>query len=222
MDETEKNIEEKALKIVDNKNINNIIDDKANDVSDVKSAIDLFATKIALGQEETISKVVNEKQEELRNDAETKRVQAEAERISKEVEKVKQDKQKELAELDKSISIRKAEVDHLKTESDIAQAFFDGNKDILKYIGIREKKSLQTMKMLMFPASIVFIVLQAILMPLTFCGILLETVVSIVGGVCGEIKNNALKIILTVIVVLVVSVVGFLAYFLTAKYFFIK
>jgi hypothetical protein len=159
MDELEKKIEEQANTLI-NKNlvgsVDELLDKKIGNSNDVKSAIDFFATQTALKQEETLEKVVEEKQEELRNDAEAKRVQAETDRISKEVQKVKQEKEKQLAELDKVISAKQKEVEQLKAESDKAQAFFDSNRDILKYIGIREKKSLKTMQHLMFYATIVF------------------------------------------------------------------
>lgn len=223
MGELEKSIEEQASSLIknhDTEQINGLIEEKVRETEDVKSAIDLFATKTALQQEETRDKVVKEKQEELRNDAEAKRIQAETERINKEVEKVKQEKEKELAELDKIIATKRAVVDQLNTESDISKAFFESNKDILKYIGIREKKSLGTMKFFMVPAIVVFIIVQILLFPLTFCGLLLETVVGIVGGVCGAIKNNALKIIMTIFVILIVATVGFLAYYFAGKYIF--
>ena len=220
MEELEKKIQEQANSIIENHDagkIHDIIDKQVNETNNVKQAIDLYATKTALGQQETLDKVVEEKQEELRNDAEAKRVQAETERISKEALKVKQEKEKELAELDKFISTKRAEIDHLKADGDIAQAFFDSNKDILKYIGVREKKSLATMKALMFPASLIFVIVQILLFPLTFCGILLETVVGIIGGVCGSIKNNAVKIILTILVIVLIAGVGFCAYYFGGK-----
>ena len=99
----------------------------------------MFATATAVKQEETVVKIVEEKQEELKNDAEAKRVKAETERIQKEVEKVKQEKEKELAVLDKIISSKQKEVEQLKVESDKAQAFFDSNKEILSYVGVRSK-----------------------------------------------------------------------------------
>jgi hypothetical protein len=198
-------------------NINNLLDEKVKQTSDVKTAIDILATKTALEQEETLEKVVTEKQEELRNDAEAKRIQAETDKISKEVEKVKQEKEKQLAELDKVISAKQKEVEQLKADSDKAQAFFDSNKDILKYIGIREKKSIKTMQGLMFPATIIFVIVQILLFPLTFIGLLLETVVNILGGICGAITNNALKITLSILIIVLLLGGGFCAYYFGGK-----
>lgn len=198
-------------------NINSLLDKKVNETNDVKSAIDILATKTALEQEETLNKVVTEKQEELRTDAEAKRIQAETAKISQEVEKVKQEKEKQLAELDKEISKRKAEVEQLKADGDKAQAFFDSNKDILKYIGIRERKSMKAMQALMFPATVVFIIVQILLFPLTFIGLLLETIVNILGGICGAIKNNAMKIVLSILVILLLLGGAFCAYFFGGK-----
>lgn len=204
-------------KKVDSININSLLDRKVEQTNDVKSAIDILATRTALEQEETLTKVVTEKQEELRTDAEAKRIQAETAKISQEVEKVKQEKEKQLAELDKVISAKQKEVEQLKAESDKAQTFFESNKDILKYIGIREKKTIKTMQALMFPATIIFIVVQILLFPLTFIGLVLETVVNILGGICGAIKNNALKIILSILVVALLIGGGFCVYYFGGK-----
>lgn len=202
----------------DAQQVHNLIDQKVKETEDVKVALDLLATKTALGRQETRDKVVEEKQEELRNDAEAKRVQAETERIAKEAEKARREKERELAELDRIISTKKAEVDRLQAESDIASAFFNSNKDILKYIGVREKKSLRTMQVLMAPAIFVFILVQVLLFPLTFCGLLLETIVSIIGGVCKAIQINALKIIVAILVVVLLVGVGFCAYYFGIRF----
>ena len=178
MNEIEQQIEEKALNLVnsskDNK-VNEVIATEIQKSENVKDIIDLFATQTALNQQETLEKVVTEKEEELRNDAEAKRVVAETNRISKETERVKQEKEKELAELDKTISAKQKEVEQLKAESDKAQAFFDSNKDILSYIGLSSKKTLKIMYFLMIPAIIIFSIVQIIALPLTIGGKLLET-----------------------------------------------
>lgn len=223
MQDLEKKINEQANALMMQENsegVDTLLEKKAREASDVKTAIDLLATKTALKQEETLNKVVEEKQEELRNDAEAKRVQAETERISKEVEKVRQEKEKELVELDRTISLKRAEVDHLKAESDIAQAYFNSNKDILKCIGIREKKSLGVMKALMIPASFIFIIAQILFSPISFCGILLEIFVDVIGSVCGAIKNNAIKIISAVLIALVIIAVGVGVYYVIGEYIF--
>lgn len=198
-------------------NINSLLDRKVEQTNDVKSAIDILATRTALEQEETLNKVVTEKQEELRTDAEAKRIQAETTKISKEVEKVKQEKEKQLAELDKAISAKQKEVEQLKADSDKAQAFFDSNKDIMKYIGIREKKSIKTMQALMVPATVIFVIVQVLLFPLTLIGLLLETVVNILGGICGAIKNNALKIVLSILVIILLLGGFFCFYYFGGK-----
>lgn len=220
MDENlEKEIEKQAKNLIvkeetkSKTEIDTLIDEKVKNSDNLKSAIDLFATKTALKQEETLNKVVEEKQEELRNDAEAKRVQSETERITKEVEKVKQEKEKKIAELDKEIVAKKKEVEKLNAESDKAQAFFESNKDILKYIGIREKKSTKTMQYLMLPATLVFIFVQILIFPITLCGLVLETIIGILGGICGAIKNQALKIVITILVLLVIAGVSFCTYY---------
>jgi Rps23 Pro-64 3,4-dihydroxylase Tpa1-like proline 4-hydroxylase len=190
-----------------------LLDEKVKQTNDVKTAIDILATQTALKQEETLEKVVTEKQEELRNDAEAKRIQAETEKISKEVEKVKQEKEKELAELDKEISAKQKEVEKLKADSDKAQAFFDSNEDILSCIGIRSKKTLKVMYALMIPATIIFILIRFIALPLTIGGKLVEILIEIIGGICKAITNSALKIIISIFVILLLAGGGFCAYY---------
>lgn len=227
MNDLEKEIEQQAkdlmLKGKEPENeIDELITEKVKSSDDIKAAIDFYSTKTALKQEETLNKIVEEKQEELRNDAEAKRVQAETEKITKEVQRVKQEKEKKIAELDKEISAKRKEVEKLIADSDKSTAFFESNRDILKYIGIREKKSMKTMQCLMVPSLIVFIVVQVLLFPLTFCGLLLETIMNIIGGVCGAVKNNAAKILLTIFVILLIAAVVFCVYYFGIKYLFVQ
>lgn len=203
--------EEKQLAVVSD--VKSILDNKVKNTDNVKDAIDLLATKTALEQGDTVEKLVAEKTEELRNDAETKRVFAETQRINEEIEKVKAEKQKEIEEYDRLITAKKKEVEQLNADSDKAQAFFNANSEILKYIGVRNKKSLGAMKFLMYPATLIFCIVQFLLFPLTFGGVVLEAVVGIIGGICGEVKSNALKIILSTLVVLFICGVVFIAYF---------
>lgn len=203
--------------IANDDNVKKLLDDKVKQTNDVKNAIDILATKTALEQEGTVNKIVAEKTEELRNDAEAKRVKAETEKINEEVEKVKAQKQKEIEEYDKLITAKQKEVEQLKADSDKAQAFFDNNKEILKYIGVRTKKSLKVMNVLIVPATIIFMIVQILLFPLTFVGVTIESIVNILGGICGAVKNNALKIVISIVVILLIVAVVFLAYFYGGK-----
>ena len=207
---------DKALAVVSD--VKSILDDKVKRTDDVKTAIDLLATKTALEQSNTVEKLVTEKTEELRNDAEAKRVEAETKRVEEETKKIIAERQKEVEEYDKLITAKKKEVEQLKAESDKAQAFFDANSEILKYIGVRNKKSLGIMKALMFIAVPVFCLVQILLFPLTFSGVILEAFVGIIGGSCGAIKNNALKIVISVLVVLLIVGIVFLVYFYGGRF----
>ena len=160
---------------------------------------------------------VEEKTQELKNDAEAKRVKAETDRVYEEVRKAVAEKEKTIAEYNKIIQEKQKEVEELVAESNKAQAYFDNNKEILKYIGVRNKKSLGVMKALMFPASLIFVIVQILLFPLTFLGVTLEMVVNIIGGICGAIKNNALKIIITIAVILLIVGVIVAVYLLGGK-----
>lgn len=206
-------MEIKNLPQVKQSNVNSLLEKKVEQTQDVKTAIDLLATKTALEQSENLEKVVVEKSEELKNDAEAKRVEAETKRINEEAKKVVAEKQKQVELYDKEIVKKRKEVEQLKAESDKAQAFFDSNAEILKYIGVKNKKSLRVMQGLMVPATIIFIAVQLLMFPLTLCGVVLETLVNIVGGICGAIKNNALKLVISIGVVLLITAVVGLAYY---------
>ena len=198
-------------------NINNLIDEKVRQTNDVKTVIDLFATKTAMEQEETLEKVVVEKEEELRNNAEAKRIQAETDRIEKEVEKIKQEKEKQLAELDKVISAKQKEIEQLKAEADRAEQFFKSNEEILSCIRIKSAKSLKVMYSIMPIAIFVFILIRLIALPLTICGKLAEVVIDVVGDICKKISNNALKIVISILVIALLLGGGFCAYYFGGK-----
>lgn len=206
---------DKQLAVVSD--VKSMLDDKVKATDNVKEAINLLATKTALEQDGTVQKLVTEKTEELRNDAEAKRVEAETHRVEEETKKIVAEKQKQVEEYDKLITAKQKEVEQLKAESDKAQAFFDANSEILKYIGVRNKKSLGTMKVLMYPATLIFCIVQILLFPLTFSGVVLEAFVGILGGICGAIKNNALKIIISILVVILILGVVFLVYFYSGR-----
>lgn len=210
--EVNKNLPEKK-----HTSVYSLLDEKIKGTNNEKEAINLLTTRTALEQNGTVEKLVAEKTEELENDAIAKRVKAETDRVNEEVKKITAEKEKEIAEFDKVITAKKKEVEELKAQSDKAQAFFDANGEILKYIGIRSKKSLKVMQCLMFPATIIFAVVQILLSPLTLAGIIIETIINIVGGICNSIKNNALKIVVSILVVLLVSGVLIGVYVLGGK-----
>lgn len=201
--ELEKSIEEKANALIEkntNTEITSLLDEKAKSSDNVKEVIDLLATRTALEQQDTVDKIVDEKSEELRNDAESKRVKAETERVNEEVKKVLAEKEKQIAEYDKLITAKRKEIEELKAKADEEEAYFERNKEILKYLNVRSKKSLKTMQVLMIPSTIVFFIVQVLLFPITFCGLIIESIVNILGGVCGSIKNNAFRIIIAILV----------------------
>ena len=194
--------------------VKSLLDNKIKETTDEKSAINLLATRTALMQDNTVEKIVNEKKEELINDAFTKKVIAETKRVEEEVKKVEAEKRKQIAELDKVISEKQKEIEQLQADSDKAQAYFEANKDILKFINIKSKKTLGVMKFLMVPATIVFILVLIITLPITIAGSIVQAVVHVIGGICEAIKSYALKIIISIIVVvLIVAIVVGIIYF---------
>jgi hypothetical protein len=200
-----------------NSGVEKLLNEKLAQTDNVENAIDVASTLEALKREGTVDKLVDEKEEELRNKAEAKRLQAETEKIEKEVSKIRQEKEKELAELDKEIEKRKAEVSQLKTESDKSEVFFKSNKEILSCAGITSAKSLNVMYWFMPFAIIVFIVIRIIVLPLTIGGKIAEVIIEIVSGICETITNHALKIIISITVVAVLIACGICAYFYGGK-----
>lgn len=205
-------------KLTEDDNVKKLLDDKVRQTDNVKNAIDILTTKTALEQQGTVEKLVEEKTEELKNDAEARRVKSETDRVYEEVRKAIAEKEKRIAECDKEIDEKRKEIEKLTQESNRAQAFFDNNKEILKYIGVRNKKSVKVMQALMLPATLIFIIVQILLFPLTFVGVTLETIVNIVGGICGAIKNNALKIIISILVIILIIAVIFAVYFFGGQF----
>ena len=184
----------------------------------VKEAIDLEATKTALEQEENVKMIVQTKGQELLNDAQAKRVEAETARIKKEEEKIQQERQKELANYEKEISGLKKQAEQLKAENDKAQQFFDNHKSILKCIGIREKLGLKAMQWWLAPASVIYAIFQILLLPVTICGFLVEQVMNILGAICEKMKNNAVKMIISILTIVFIVAVVVGCYWLIAHY----
>lgn len=216
MDEIERQIESKAREIVEshtNGGIHTLIEEQARKTDDIKTAIDLLATQSALSNADNVDKIVDEKSEELRNEAEAKKIKAETDRINKEVQKVKAQAEKELVEIEKQIQAKQKEVDQLKAESDKEDAYFERNKEILCYVNVKKKKTMGVMQALMPIAIVVFVIVQVLLSPITFCGLLLENIFGIVGSLCSTVASKGLKIILAILVILIiVAIVGGLIY----------
>ena len=218
MDDLEKQIESQANALVNAQDtVFDLIDKQVKTTDNVKTAVDLIATKTALSDQQNVDKIIDEKSEELRFDAEAKRIEAETAKINEEVQKVKAQAEKELVELNKEIERKRLEIEQMKAESDRETAYFERNKEILKYVNVKTKKTLKVMQRLMIPAIVVFILVQILVFPITLGGLLLSNIVDIVGSICGAIKNNALKIALSILVIAIV--VGLLV---GAYYFGIK
>lgn len=217
MEDLEKRLQNRTSNLFKEEFIPEASESVAENADSTYDKLDYDLTRVALQQEGTAEILVEEKNIELQNKAATKRVQAETIRINEEAKKAEQEKRKQLAELDKTIAAKQKEVEELKTEGDKAQAFFDSNKEILEYIGVKSKKTLKLMYFLMVPASIIFMLVRALALPFTISGKLIEGVIDTVVGICNKISNNALKVIIAVVVIGVIIACGFLAYFYGGK-----
>lgn len=194
------------------KDIDNLLATQLHQTNDVDTAVDICTSRQALKNIDNTVQLVKEKEEEFLNKAQAKRIKAEVEKIHEETEKLKVEKERMLAEYDQRIAEKEKEIEALNKDADKAQAFFDANKEILKCINIRSKKSLGALYGFMIPASIVFVLVQIVLLPLSILGLLIEGVLGIVGAICGEIKNNAIKIVLAVIVITLITALLIIVY----------
>lgn len=194
-----------------------IVSDKikqnAAETTDVKQVIDLASTQQAIANESTVKKLIDEKTEELVNDAVRKKIEAETDKIRKEVEKVRAEADKEIAELEKSIANKKAEYEELVAQDRKAAAYYDAHKSILRCIGIREKLSLSAMKKWLVPANIVYFLFQVILLPLTLIGFGLEQIIGLVGTLASKISSNGWKIAVSIIAIVIIVALLFAVYF---------
>ena len=190
--------------------VQNLLDKKMATTDNAKDAIDILATAEALKREDTAEKLVSHKKSELEADAVTKVARAETQKVQAETDK-------QVAELDKQIITKKKEVERIKADSDKADQFFEGNKELLRYVGCRTKKTIGTMRFLIVPALIIFLIVQILLLPITFCGLVIENIVRVVGDVCGAIKQNGWKIVASIFIVLLIAAVIVAVYFYGGK-----
>ena len=190
----------------------------AQNTTNVKNIIDLAATSKALENQDTVEKIVSEKTEELHRDAEAKKIKAETDKIREEVEKVKQEAEKEIAELEKVKSALEVEVKALKAEDDKATQYFNNHKSILRCVNIREKLSLKAMQAWMVPASIIYAIFQILLLPFSLVGFAAESIMNIIGAICGKVTKNGLKLVLSIIVGVVVVGLVIGIYYLVTHY----
>ena len=185
--------------------VSDVIRETAKDTRDVKEMINLAATQKALENETTVKKIVEEKTDELLNDAEAKKVKAITDRVREEVLKVKQEEEQAIAELRKNKSILEGEIEELKRQTDKAQAFFDANKSILKCIGVKQRLSLRAMQWLMIPAGIVFTLFSILLLPFSLLGFGIEGFIDIIESICGKFAKGGWKIVGTIVVSLIIG-----------------
>lgn len=185
---------------------------------DIKSVIDLAATSKALENEQTVDKLVKEKTDELKADAEAKKTQSEINKIREEAEKVRQETQREIAKLEGEKDALTADVERLKTLDNKAEAFFNANKSILRCIGVREKLSLKVMMGLMAPATALFIFFQILLLPLSLIGFIVEAITGIVGAISGGIAKNGWKIFVAILSTALIAALVVGIYWLVIKF----
>ena len=193
--------------------VSQTIKDNAQKTSDVKEVINLAATQKAIEQEGTVEKLVDEKTEELLNDAAAKKIASETKKINEEVDKVRAEAEKEIAELNKSIANKKAEYEELVAQDRKADAYFTAHKSILRCVGVREKLSVKAMKGWLYPASVIYALFQIVLLPLTIIGFAIEQIINIVGVIGEKVTKQGWKIAVSILMVIIIIGLVFGAYF---------
>ena len=165
----------------------------------------------------TTVKLVTEKTAELKADAEAKRIESETSRIRAEVEKVREEANKEIAAIQAERDALQADVEKLRQLDDKAEAFFKTNKSILKCAGVRQKLSMNVMKVSMIPATAIFVFFQILLLPLTLVGFVIESLTEILGSLCSGFAKNGIKIIVAIISLALIGALVFGVYWLALK-----
>lgn len=161
----------------------------------LKEAIDIGITGKALQDDGVVDDLKDKKKLELNEDANARLIAAMKERIEKEKELIEIEKQK------------------IETETQKAKAYFEAHKKVLGYAFCYDPMTIPYMKVMSVVGTIMMYVLRYGLFGIFFvAGKLLEMFAEIVGAVGGEIKKEALKIIVGVAVVVFLIAVGIACY----------
>lgn len=159
--------------------------------STLKEAIDIGVTGKALQKDGVIETLTDKKEQELKEDAEAKRLKSEADRLREEANRT--DKEK----------------DKIDRESEKAKAYYNAHKSVLKYSFVKEPMSIPFMRI----GAIMGTIVTFLFLPLIIAGALIELIVDIIGSVTGTITKNSLKLIVGLLVALFIVAVGAGCYF---------
>lgn len=157
----------------------------------LKDAIDIGVTGKALQKDGVIEILTDKKEQELKEDAEAKRLKSETDRLREEANRTDKEKDKIDKEIEK------------------AKAYYNAHKSVLKYSFVKEPMSIPYMRV----GAIMGTIITFLFLPLIMAGALIELIVDIIGSVTGTITKNSLKLIVGFLVVLFIVAVGVGCYF---------
>lgn len=193
--------------------MNSAVSEAGRQATTLKDVIDVGVTGKALQKDGVIEELTAKKEQELKEDALAKVIKSEAERIKRETDKLTEEGKKQLAELENQINKAKAEKERLDKEADKCLAFFNNHKSILKYSGCKEPMSMKYMQCMGVIGFIIMCIVKILFSPLILAGLFIELLIDIIGGVTGSVKQNAMKIIVGILVFVFVGAVVVGAYY---------
>jgi Fe2+ transport system protein B len=125
--------------------------------------------------------------------AERELAQAEAEKVKAETEKLK-------AEFEQRKHSLEDEIQNLERRARKDEAFFQANKNILRYINIKERAGMRTMLVLYPVGLIIFLIISLITLPLTIASELIKSLLQIVTDVVDKLCKDTAKLSFRLIV----------------------
>lgn len=193
--------------------MNKAVNQAGRQAMTLKEVVDVGVTGKALQKEGVLDELTAKKEQELKEDALAKVIASEAARIKKETDKLTEEGKKQLAELENQINQAKAEKERLEKEADKCNAYFNSHKSVLKYAGCKEAMSLQYMQTMAVIGFVIMCIVKIIFAPLILVGLFIELLMDIIGGVTGSIKQNAWKIVASILLALFIAGVVIGAYY---------
>ena len=187
------NEQKNDLAIVEPKTETAIVQDAlsnaATQATTLKEVIDIGVTSKALQKDGVVETLTGKKEKELNEDADARVAKAETERIEKEKERTEAEKHKIIEETEK------------------AKAYFNAHKEVLKYGFCKEAMTIPYMRVMAVIGTVLMYIIKAIGLPIFIVGKIVEMIIDIVGDIGGKITSNAVKIIVSVFVALLLIAV---------------
>ena len=176
--------------------VQNALSKAGTQATTLKEAIDIGVTGKALQKDGVVETLTDKKEKELNEDANARLIAAMTERIAKE---------KELLEIEK---------EKIKTETEKAKAYFEAHKKVLWYAWCKDPMTIPYMKTFSVLGTFIMWLIKIITAPIWISGQIIGAVVEVAGDIGEKITSNAVKIVVSVLVVLILIAVGIGCYIL--------